>query len=241
METETNSSRVCVIVPTLNESKNIDYFLEELFRFAGSRLDLEVRVVDGGSSDGTQERVRDWSKRQPVRLMEHGPAGGLAGAVLAGANATDCDIVVLMDADLSHSPHALLDLVKPIMDGKQDMVIGSRYVPGGRTEGWPFLRKSASRVATWLAWPLADCRDPMSGFFAVRRKFLLGVDPQVGGFKIGLEILARWRGQIRLSEVPITFVNRVHGESKFRLKTVGAFLMRLGSLLKTRYFGRSGP
>jgi dolichol-phosphate mannosyltransferase len=129
----------------------------------------------------------------------------LAGDVLAAAKFAKADIVVVMDGDLSHPASQLRNLVQPIFDGTRDMVVGSRYVPGGDTPDWPGRRRTLSRLGGALAWPLTDLKDPMSGFFAVRKARLLAVDPQATGFKIGLEIIAEGGDALRLAEVPIIF------------------------------------
>ncbi|MBB3458239.1 dolichol-phosphate mannosyltransferase [Rhizobium sp. BK313] len=205
---------VSVVVPTLNETDNIDILLSSLLSQSGGDLALEILIADGGSTDGTIERVRSWEVKAPIRLIASGGKGGLAGDVLAAARYARSDIVVVMDADLSHPPQEIHNLVRPIIDGTSDMVVGSRYVPGGDTPDWPRSRRLLSRLGGALAWPLTDMRDPMSGFFAVRKERLLAIDPKAIGFKIGLEIIAEGGDALRLTEVPIIFRDRVRGETK---------------------------
>ena len=223
--------RVSVVVPTLNESQNIDDLIRACLEGGrAASLDLELIVVDDGSRDGTRERVRAWEKDHPVRLIEREREGGLAGAVLAGASRAGAGVVVVMDADLSHPPDKIGELARPVLDGTHDMVIGSRYVPGGDTPGWPFLRRLASRCGALAAWPLADVRDPMSGFFAVKRDCLLELGGEAKGFKIGLEILTRGGEGLRVMEVPIVFHDRIRGESKIGPAVVGTYLKQLATL-----------
>src|SRR5262245_424193 len=206
---------VSVIVPALNEAGNIDLLLEGIFACArGSAPGLEVIVVDDGSTDGTRELVRNWARSHPVRLLTRDQERGLAGAVLAGAAAASGEVVVVMDADLSHPPDKIGELVRPILEGTSDLVIGSRYVSGGSTPGWPLSRRLASRAAAALAWPLVEVRDPLSGFFAVGRERLLEAGGQAVGFKIGLEVLLRGGDGLRVQEVPIRFRDRASGTSK---------------------------
>jgi dolichol-phosphate mannosyltransferase len=194
-------------------------------------LDVEVLVVDDGSSDGTRERVRVWeSKDKRVHLLAREGERGLAGAVLAGARFASGDVVVVMDADLSHPPEAVPALARPVLEGRCDMVIGSRYVPGGATPGWPRSRRLLSWGAAVLARLLVDVRDPCSGFFAVPTKTLLEAGTAPGGFKIGLEILARSGPGQRVEEIPITFRTRVHGSSKLGASVALSYLAQLARL-----------
>lgn len=221
---------VSVVVPTLNEVGNIDALLGAILFQASDGLALEVLVADGGSQDGTVERVRAWERLAPVRLIIADSKRGLAGDVLAAAQCTRGDVVVVMDADLSHPAERIADLVRPIREGVADMAVGSRYVPGGATPDWPSSRRLLSRLGGLLAWPLSELKDPMSGFFAVRKERLLAVDPKAAGFKIGLEIIAEGGGALRLVEVPIVFRDRVKGESKIGPGQMIAYVRRLAVL-----------
>jgi len=184
--------RVTVILPTLDEVENIDGAVAAVLKACDkASLDLEVLVVDDASTDGTRERVRAWeSEDRRVHLLVRQGERGLAGAVLAGARFASGDVVVVMDADLSHPAEGVPALVSPVLEDACDMVIGSRYVPGGATPGWSWGRRVLSRGAAALARLLVDARDPCSGFFAVRRETLLEAGKAPGGFKIVLELLA---------------------------------------------------
>src|SRR5262245_38615956 len=159
------SHRVSVILPTLDEAENIDVILADVLKACDeASLDVEVFVVDDGSADGTRECVRLWeSKDHRVHLLAREGERGLAGAVLAGARFASGDVVVVMDADLSHPAEAVPALARPVLQGTCDMVIGSRYVSGGATPGWPLSRRLLSRSAAVLAGLLVDVSDPCSG------------------------------------------------------------------------------
>ncbi len=205
-----------ILIPTLNEVENIDLLMERILSATKTHaFRIEIIVVDGGSKDGTQDKVIQWSKRAPVRLVESDGKGGLSGDILRGAAMAETDVVVVMDADLSHPPEALPSLIRPVLYGTHDMAIGSRYIPGGQIPAWPWSRRTVSKTATLLAWPLVSISDPMSGFFAVRRERLLSLGKEATGFKIALEIAAKGDDSLRVFEVPITFIDRKHGTSKF--------------------------
>ena len=208
--------RATVLIPVLNEVENIDPLMERILSATKDNdFAVEVLVVDGGSTDGTQERVKEWGRKASVRLITSDGKGGLSGDIVYGAKFARTDVVVVMDADLSHPPEALPSMIRPILDGTHDMAIGSRYIPGGETPGWPWTRRIISRTATLLAWPLVSVNDPMSGFFAVRREDLLRFGKEATGFKIALEIAAKGGDSLRVTEIPITFIDRERGTSKF--------------------------
>ena len=140
-----------------------------------------------------------------------------------------------MDADLSHPPESLPEVIAPIMENKAEFCIGSRYVAGGRTrDEWGFLRKLNSLGATWLARPLTAATDPMAGFFCLRRSVLEraeGAGLNAIGYKIGLEILVKSRCR-QIAEVPIEFSDRLHGKSKLTLRQQLLYLKHLVRLYR---------
>ena len=223
-------SDISVIIPTLNEAQNIKPLLTRLFQ-ACSGMSLDVVVVDDNSLDGTSEAVRQWAASHPVRLIFRKTEKGLAGAIQEGARHGESDILVVMDADLSHAPEDIPRLIEPIRNGRADMVVGSRYVSGGGISGWPLSRKCVSRLSSWLARPISGIRDPLSGFFAVRKSLVASLPGPVPGFKIGLEIIARHKENIRVREIPIHFQDRRQGRSKADFRVMLLYLYQLFSLL----------
>jgi dolichol-phosphate mannosyltransferase len=216
---------VSIIVPTLNEAENIE---ELLSRIAACCLStayaLEVVIVDDASTDGTCDRVEKNQTRLSVRIVRRVGKRGLASAIVEGATVATGDIVLVMDADLSHPPEAIPALIAPLLNGTSDMAIGSRYIPGGTIPGWTIFRRIASRTATLLAWPLCDVKDPMSGFFAVRRDRICQLQSNVSGFKIALELLAEGGDSLRTVEVPIEFNDRLRGTSKLGLRVIWEYI-----------------
>ncbi|MBL4700492.1 MAG: glycosyltransferase family 39 protein [Phycisphaeraceae bacterium] len=227
MKTSTCMPKVSIVVPTLNESGNIDSLISQIFTHLQDQISFEIIVVDDGSTDGTREKVRVWETTHPVHLLARENQRDLATAVTDGAKQGRGDVVVVIDADLSHPPSKILDLALPICQGTHDVAIGSRYIRGGSTTGWPWYRQVLSRGATLLAWSIADAHDPMSGFFAVKRQRLVDLGNDAAGYKIGLEILARSQSELRVLEVPIVFAQREAGESKLQASTVFKYLQRL--------------
>jgi dolichol-phosphate mannosyltransferase len=137
---------------------------------------------------------------------------------------------MVIDADGSHPPEKIPELALPIIRGEQDMVIGSRYAPGGSTPGWSRKRRLMSRAASACAWPLTDVHDALSGFFAVRRELLADIPSDAAGFKIALEILVRGGDTLRVGEVPIAFRDRELGQSKMGTGVILTYFRRLLAL-----------
>lgn len=238
MSADPAEDRVSVVVPTLNEAENVSPLVEQIMRVAPACA--EIIVVDDGSTDGTRDRVHALAGLHPVRLLERNePTLGLSGAVIAGARVARGEVLVVMDADLSHPPEEIPNLLRPLAERRADMVIGSRYVPGGSTPGWPFYRKAMSRVAAGVAYPLTGVHDSMCGFFAIRRGLLLELAPAATGFKIAFETIVRGGRRLRVVEVPIAFRDRARGASKMRLGVAVVFAVRWLAAVWRRWVSRS--
>jgi dolichol-phosphate mannosyltransferase len=219
------SKSVSIIVPTLNEEENILPLVSEIAACAVPFQ--EILFVDDYSTDATRDRIRALAVKHPIRLIEQDGAGtGLAGAIMSGAQAAHGEILLVMDADLSHPPDRIKDLVAPLFAGTADLVVGSRYVKGGSTPGWPAWRRIVSRTGAVLAYPLTGLHDSMCGFFAIGRSRLLELAPQTSGFKIVFETMVRARGTLCVREVPIAFRERVHGKSKMSFGVALRFFFR---------------
>jgi dolichol-phosphate mannosyltransferase len=229
---------IAVVVPTLDEVENVQPLVAQIEQ-TGVRL-AEIIFVDDGSTDGTRNAIRALGQSHQVRLVaREGGERGLAGAIFAGANVSSADVIVVMDADLSHPPEKITALLEPVLRDEADLVIGSRYIAGGATPDWPLWRCVMSRAASLLAFPLTGVHDSMGGFFAVRRECLLQFAPNATGFKIAFEMLVRGRRKLRVSEVPIVFRDRQRGKSKMSTGEAMRFARGWMGAVVRRLFQRS--
>jgi len=226
--------KFALIVPTLNEAGNIESLIRQVQDTLESlALNYEVIVVDDGSTDGTSEIVTKCSQSDPrVRLLARRNQRGLAGAVIHGWHRTDADLLGVIDADLQHPPQLLPKLLAAIHEGS-DIAIASRYAAKDGVRDWNPIRTAISRVSTWATLPLQRrelrVKDPMSGFFIVRRKAIEGLSFETKGFKLLLEILVR--GRIRCArEVAYQFGTRHAGKSKAGAAVGFYYLQLLGKL-----------
>ena len=159
----------------------------------------------------------------------------MSSAVLEGFKAASGSILVVMDADLSHPPEKIPEMVSKIESGEGEIVVGSRYIRGGSVEDWPFRRRIISKGATMLARWLTKVKDPMSGFFALKKSVIDGVDLNPVGYKIGLEILVKGKYS-KVVEVPIHFANRKAGTSKLGGTEVLKYLDHVSMLYEHKRF-----
>jgi dolichol-phosphate mannosyltransferase len=197
----------------------------------------ELIVVDDGSPDGTADLAESYADVHPVRVVRRPGKAGLASAVLAGFAQARGDLLVVMDADLSHPPEAVPRLVAAIVEGA-DLAVGSRYVKGGGTEDWPLKRRVVSRAACLMGNLLVPIRDCTSGFFAIRKSAVDGVKLNPIGFKIGFEVMARGRYK-KAVEVPYVFRDRELGKSKFGRREILQYVVQLAQVARDRVMPKS--
>jgi dolichol-phosphate mannosyltransferase len=212
--------RTLVVLPTLEERANIE---EVLLRIRGALPAAHVLVVDDGSKDGTPQLAEAAGRELgQIDVLNRTGARGLGPAYRAGFGiglAEHFDVLVEMDADLSHNPSDLPALVGAVERGA-DLAVGSRYVPGGATPGWSARRRLLSRAGGWYARSLLrlPLRDVTSGYRAYRASLLRAIDLDTVtttgyGFQIDMTDRARRVGAV-IAEVPIVFRDRTAGESK---------------------------
>lgn len=225
---------VSVVVPTYREVDSLPHLLDRLRTLRESGVALDVLIMDDDSRDGTEALVA--ARAEPwVQLVVRTQDRGLSPSVLDGLQRAEGDVLIVMDADLSHPPEQIPSMIEALREGS-DLVIGSRYVEGGTTShDWGFGRWLNSRVATLLARPFTHVADPMSGFIALRRStFRSGRDFNPVGYKIGLELIVKC-GCKRVGEIPIHFENRKFGESKLSLREQLKYLQHLRRLAIHKY------
>ncbi len=240
---------VSIIVPTYNERENLPILVERISKALNGKYSYEIIVVDDNSPDKTWEVALELaSKGYPVRLLRRPGKLGLGTAVLDGLKKASGEYIVVMDADLQHPPEVLPKLVEKALSENADIVVASRYMPGGGVEGWSFIRKLISKTATLIAkivLPQArKTSDPMSGFFLFRKDIVENVSLNPLGYKILLEILVKARYR-RVVDVPYVFHRRLHGESKLGVKEIWRYIkhvLRLSEYrpLKFAVVGASG-
>lgn len=222
-----------IIVPTYNERGNIAPLWGRI-RSALGNVPFEVVFVDD-STDGTDRVIAAYAKEDPrVRLLHRESQRGLATAVVEGIQAARGDLFCVLDADLQHPPELISDLLSALDNA--DVVVASRFVPGGRNELSPF-RRLVSRGAILLAQAFVPAtrtvRDPTSGFFLCRRQVVEGLELRPIGFKILLEILAKGKYK-RVREVPYVVEHRRTGSSKLGVSEQLGYLQHLWELKRSK-------
>ncbi len=222
-----SEAQVSVIIPTYNESENIIQILKSIGEHLPKDVEVEAIVVDDNSPDGTGKVVEDYiadtrnEAGYAVEVIHRKTKSGLSSAILDGIKHSSGETVVIMDSDFSHPPKIIPQLVEEIKSSKYDIVIASRFVPGGAINGWSTKRKLISKTAKGIAKAGLGVNesDPMSGFFAFRRKILEGIKFDAIGYKMLLELLVKTKGS-KVKEIPYTFTDRTRGSSKLDSSTM---------------------
>lgn len=227
-----------IVVPTYNERDRLAHLVEAIFgAYAADGVAGELIIVDDNSPDGTGALADDLALRHRITVIHRAGKLGLGTAVVEGFAAATAPVVGVIDADMSHPPGLLPRMLATLQAAGADVVVASRYIPGGGTRNWEKSRLLMSRVACLMARGLTPIRDATSGFFLIRRDLAQTVRISAGGFKICLELLVRSRPS-SVVEVPYVFVGRTAGESKMNLKEATGYVRQLREL---RRFVASHP
>jgi dolichol-phosphate mannosyltransferase len=225
---------VSVVVPTYNEAENVPVLVPkicEVLEKAGIRG--EVVIVDDGSPDGTGRIAQGLSDIYPVRVQVRSGERGLATAVVSGFGMSTAEVCVVMDSDGSHPVEKLPEMIRPILDDRADITVGSRNIAGGGAEKWPWHRRLVSKTAGLMAAGLCKLSDPTSGFMGVRRRLLEDLKFNPIGYKIVLETVVK-AAPARVLEVPIVFSDRQLGKSKLGLSQQVQYIRHLCRLHQHR-------
>jgi dolichol-phosphate mannosyltransferase len=222
-----NKAEVSIIIPTYNESENIIQVLKSIGEHLPEDIVAEALVIDDNSPDGTGKIVEDYITDAhneigyTIEVVHRKTKSGLSSAILDGIQHSTGETIVIMDSDFSHPPKIIPQLVEEIKTSKCDIVIASRFVPGGAINGWSTKRKLISKTAKGIAKAGLGVNesDPMSGFFAFKRKILDGIKFDAIGYKMLLEILVKTKGA-KVKEIPYTFTDRTRGSSKLDSSTM---------------------
>jgi dolichol-phosphate mannosyltransferase len=229
-----------VVVPTFNESKNINELLDRLEKTLG-KSGWEVIFVDDDSPDGTAQCVRDIARRDSrVRCLQRIGRRGLSSACIEGMLTASAPIIAVMDADLQHDESILPEMLTQIEQNGADIVLGTRYAGSGSTGDWSQSRKKMSTLATLASRAILTqhVSDPMSGFFMLRRDVLDSSVHNLSGlgFKILLDLLAtNKKNGLKIVEIPYRFRNRFAGESKLDEMVIWEYGMLIADKLVGRY------
>jgi dolichol-phosphate mannosyltransferase len=220
-----------IIVPTFNESENIAELIGRLVQCLGERS-WEVVFVDDDSPDGTAEVVRQHAASDSrVRCLRRIGRRGLSSACVEGMLATTSPYLAVIDADLQHDERLLPQMLDTLKHGDSDIVVGSRYAPGGDIGDWDERRARMSRLAVRLSRLVVprELTDPMSGFFMMRRSVLEGSVHHLSaiGFKILTDVFASHPQPLRFQEIAYRFRIRRAGVSKLDSVTAWDYAMLL--------------
>lgn len=229
-----------LIIPTYNEKKNIPILISMINSYLTEKnIEYEIIIVDDNSPDETYKVIETLIPlfNNKLKLLKRPGKMGLGSAYIDGFSLTEGEYIFLLDADFSHHPKFLYDFIEKQQKEKSDIVTGSRYIGNGGVYGWSLKRKIISRGANFFSsFFLKPHVSDLTGSFRLysRKAFetLLKKVKNIGyAFQMEIIIRAQYEG-FKISEVPITFVDRIHGESKLTMKEIFLFFQ---TVLKLYY------
>ncbi|GAB1608671.1 dolichol-phosphate mannosyltransferase subunit 1-like [Argonauta hians] len=237
-----SNSFYSVLLPTYNERENLPFVIWLLVKyFEESGYKFEVIIIDDGSPDGTLEVAKQLQGiygEDRIVLKPRAKKLGLGTAYIHGIKYAKGDFVIIMDADLSHHPKFIPEMIKKQKDGNLDVVSGTRYKGSGGVFGWDLKRKVISRVANYITQVLLrPGASDLTGSFRLYKKVVLedlvnSCQSKGYVFQMEMIIMARRFG-FSIGEVPITFVDRFYGESKLSGNEIVGFVKGLVNLFFT--------
>jgi len=243
MKIHRDQTQVSIIIPTYNESQNILKILKSIGENLLPNVSTEAIVIDDNSPDGTGKIVEEYIQTikkiagYTIDVIHRTAKKGLSSAILKGIQHAKGDTIVVMDSDFSHPPQIIPRMLDALKKYQCDIVVASRYVKGGKIQGWPLKRKLMSKMATVIAKKGLGVMiaDPMSGFFAFKHALISGLKFDAIGYKMLLEILVKTKGAT-VKEIPYTFTDRKFGSSKVTVSTAFDYAK---SVYKLYRYGKS--
>uniref|UniRef100_A0A6G1SGI0 Dolichol-phosphate mannosyltransferase subunit 1 n=1 Tax=Aceria tosichella TaxID=561515 RepID=A0A6G1SGI0_9ACAR len=234
----TLKGKISIILPTYNERENLPIIVWLLFKYLQDEVDFEIIIIEDGSPDGTLEvakQLQDIYGTDNIVIQNRGKKLGLGTAYKAGLELANGDYIILMDADLSHHPKYIPKFIEKAKEGNYDIVTGTRYSGGGGVYGWDLKRKLISCGANTLTqMALGPSVSDLTGSFRLYKKSvlknLIGLSRSKGyAFQMEIIVLAEQKGY-KIGEVPISFVDRVYGQSKMGMDEIMRFAFGLVDL-----------
>lgn len=219
-----------IIIPTYNEAENISGIINRITSvLKPCDISYEIIIVDDSSLDGTPDIARQTLADNGFVVSRQGKDRCLATSVIEGIARSCGEYIVLMDADASHPPELLPEIISKIRDG-YDLIVPSRYVKGGGFANFPLSRRVISSAACIVGRSITKIKDNTSGYFCIKKNALEGVNLTCRGFKIGLEVFVKAHYK-RAIEIPYIFYNRTRGKSKLRMMPILQYFQQVFSLL----------
>lgn len=230
-----------IVIPTLDEFENLQVLLPQLVNEINQnetiKYSYEIIVVDDETRPETVQLIDRLKQSYNIKILPNDRKRGLAASAMEGFIASQGAIVLLMDGDGSHDPKHLTKMLNPILEGDATITVGSRYIKEGIIEKWPLKRHLISKICAILSRPLTGINDSGSGFFAFKKNCIDFAKVKPKSWKIGMEIFTKFPNKLR--EVPIVFVDRKFGESKFSIETGLIFSRHLAGLYLFKLFNRN--
>ena len=238
--TQIPSPEFSIIIPTLNEADNISMIVDKV-KSALKGIDWEIIFVDDNSNDGTVSKVRELASDDArIRGLRRIGRHGLSSACIEGILSSSAPYIAVMDADLQHDVNLLPKMFEQLSQADYELVVASRYIDDHSVEGWSFMRRTMSRIATSLGEFILPIHltDPMSGFFALQRSLVESNIERLSGigFKILFDICAFVKPSTKYIELPYVFGTRQFGESKMSSQVAWDYLLTIGHKLFGRFF-----
>ena len=217
--------KISIIIPTFQESQIIVQTILKIDSFLSKySIDAEIIIVDDNSPDQTSTIAKQAKTQASLIIISHLGKRSLSNSALQGFTAASTDIIILMDADLSHPLDAIPQMIA-LLENEADIVVGSRYIKGGNSSEWNIFRRLLSSFARITTYGITTLTDPTSGFVAFKKNILNGCVLKPIGWKIVLELVVKSNAKVK--EIPITFIERKEGKSKLSVLIHLQFIIHL--------------